>query len=322
MDGRSELVLRCAQRRRAELGGLSDAAFEELLRSVDENPSRYVATLEEESFAEIVSALDRIEALSADDDLLDDEEYLKARKGRLSELDAACERALALDPNNLDARTLRLIAADERPDVLIARLEELDREVRPSDEDSEPIGHSWANVHARPWLRLRAALSRAYLDAARYRSAAEACEQLLALSPEDALGARYTLALVLSRLEDESALDELDARFGRRGNAWLHLARVLLLYKLDRLGAARRALSGFCDLCEGGAFALLHPMFVDLYLPDRPVFAPGSFDEATMAVHEADPIVVDTPDFISWCSEQPRIADMAERFADERGLDW
>ena len=322
MDGRAELVLRCATRRRSELGGLSDAAYSELRASAEANPERFVTTTADESFAEVVRALAQMEADAADDDLLDDDQYLRARSQRLARLSEACDRALALDGDNLDARLLKILAADERPDVLIAQLEALDREVRPSDEQAEPVGQSWSNVYARPWLRLKAALSRTYLEAARYRASANACEQLLSLSPDDELGARLTLALALSRLEDEAALDALDARFGRRGNAWLHLARVLVLYKLDRLPAARRALRGFCELCDGGASALLHPMFVDIYLPDRPSFTPGSFEEAAMAVREADPIVVDTPDFIGWCAEQPSVTEMAERYSDEHGLDW
>ncbi|MBD9242503.1 MAG: hypothetical protein EGQ45_00305, partial [Clostridiales bacterium] len=94
----------------------------------------------------------------------------------------------------------------------------------------------------------------------------------------------------------EAFIDELDARFGRQGNAWTHLTRALLLFKLDRTPAARRALRGFASLCRGGAYALLRPTFVEPYLPDRPDAEPGSYAEAMMAVHECDPAIMDTPD--------------------------
>ena len=75
----------------------------------------------------------------------------------------------------------------------------------------------------------------------------------------DPLGARHTSALALARLEDEAALDALEASFGRRGDSWTQLARLILFYKLGRMGAARRALKGLDTLCEGGVYALLRP---------------------------------------------------------------
>ena len=145
---------------------------------------------------------------------------------------------------------------------------------------------------------------------------------MAALNPTDELGARHTWAIALARLEDEAAFDELDARFGRQGNAWTHLTRALLLFKLDRMPAARRALRGFASLCRGGAYALLRPTFVEPYLPDRPDAEPGSYAEAMMAVHECDPAIMDTPDFLGWASAQNGFAEQAQRFARENDLDW
>ena len=148
------------------------------------------------------------------------------------------------------------------------------------------------------------------------------CEELLALAPLDALGARLTYALALARLEDEDGFEWLDAREGRKGNAWFHLSRVLLMYKLGRMPAARRALKGYAQLCTGGAYILLQPIFVDTYLPDRPAFEPGSFFEAMLAAHEAEPIIADTPDFVGWAAEQPGFYDLALRYCADNGLDW
>ncbi len=61
---------------------------------------------------------------------------------------------------------------------------------------------------------------------------------------------------------------------------------------------------------------------VDTYLPDRPTAAPYSFDEATLAVHEADPIIVDVPDLVTWVQNQPDMLAAAKSFADKSGLDW
>ena len=61
---------------------------------------------------------------------------------------------------------------------------------------------------------------------------------------------------------------------------------------------------------------------IDTYLPDRPHAEAGGLEEATLAVHEADPIIADTPDFVAWAAEQPGFQGQAHAFADEHGLDW
>ena len=137
----------------------------------------------------------------------------------------------------------------------------------------------------------------------------------------DPLGARYTLALAYARLEDEPGFQELDRAWGHRDSAWSALARTLLLFKLDRMPAARRALTGYVSVYESGAFGLASPTLVEPYLPDRPSFEPGSLDEVVFAVHEAEPIIVDTPDFMNWCNSQPGFRESAEAFARRMGYD-
>lgn len=319
-----ELVLRCARKRRDKLGDLSDDGFAELVRAVRANPSSFVDDDEERAFAELSNALARIAASREGDDLLDDDEYRRERKRRLGKLESDCDRILAIDPSSIDARLLQALASDKDADEMLSVLLDLDEQVM-AEQGPMPLPGKrdvWDDVFARPRLRLSAALSRSMLETARYRMARQECDALLAVSPSDELGARMTCALALARLEDEAGFDALDARFGRVGNAWSHLARALLMYKLDRLPAAKRALMGFNELCEGGAYVLLRPCYVDTYLPDRPRVRPGSFEEATLAVHEADPIVVDTPDFVTWASTQPGFSESARRFADEGGYDW
>ena len=190
-------------------------------------------------------------------------------------------------------------------------------EAAPADGGTSP-----AAVFARPRMRLLAARARYQLDTARYRPAATSCELAVLNDPADELGCRYTWAIALARLEDEAGFDQLDAKFERQGNAWSHLARTLLMFKLDRMSAARRALRGYASLCKGGAYALLRPAFVETYLPCRPGFAPGSYDEAVLAVHECDPVVMDTPDFLTWAGAQEGFSEQARRFADDHDLDW
>lgn len=319
MNAWDELVERCARRRRSKIGPLSDDAYAELTLAVRENPQGFVDDPSDQAFLELAQALDAYRASLGDDDLLDDEAYQAARARRLSALAESCERAAATGPC-LDARLVALLARDLEPDPLLERLIELERD---SAQDLPPAdADAWDDVLLRSRLRLRAAVARTCLDGARYRMAESAARSVMDASPSDALGARHTCALALARLEDEMGFDQLDLRFSRQGSPWSHLARALLLYKLDRLSAARRALRGFDELCPGGAYALLRPTFVEVYLPDRPAVAPGGFEESTFAVREAEPVIADVPDFIPWCQGFDWLVSSAERFAEKNDLDW
>ena len=94
------------------------------------------------------------------------------------------------------------------------------------------------------------------------------------------------------------------------------------MYKLGRMSAARRALAGFDRLCQGGSYALMRPVFVEVYLPDRPPVAVNSLEEATLAVHEMEPTIADVPDFINWCQGHDWLVASARRFAEKNDLDW
>ena len=315
MNAREELVERLALTRRAALGGMSDAAFEELRLAVREAPESFIDTPANQAFALIAQALERFERSSEDDDLLDDDEYLKARRKRHARMVADCDQALALDESCTDARLLKALASEDNPDVLLGML--LDME-----EPVEAEGDAWDDVLLRPQLRIRAAAVRACMETARYRMAVEKARACIDLSPSDALGCRHSAALAYARLEDEAGFEELDARFDHRSSAWSLLARAILNFKRGRMGAARRSLAGFSSLVEGGAYALLRPILVDTYMPDRPAVAPCCYEEAMFAVHEADPIIVDVPDFASWAESQPAVRAAAQDYADKYGYDW
>ncbi len=321
MDAHEELVLRLAQKRSIALG-LSSSGYAELLLAVREDPSSFVDGKDDEALLLVQEALERYDTSRQDDDLLDDDAYLQTRQRRMARMRQDCAAALAVDPQCTDARLLDAIAQDLDVDpYLELLLDILDDSPEPSWSDGG-AADAWDDVFARPRLRVRAAIVRALFDSARYRKADEWAQGLLRDAPSDFLGARHTSALALARLEDEEGFEALDARLGRRGDSWSALGRVILLYKLGRLGAARRALLGYSRLSEGAAYALLRPVLKETYMPDRPCAQPYSYEEASLAVHEADPVIVDVPDLPAWAEAIPEIEGAARDYARKTGYDW
>jgi hypothetical protein len=153
--------------------------------------------------------------------------------------------------------------------------------------------------------------------------ALEVSQGLMAASPADQVGGRLTAALALARLEDEEGFNELDARLSGRENSWLNLGRTILLYKLGRMSAARRALRGYGELCEGsGIRPCSGPRLWRSTCQIGQRFPAGGFEEATFAVHEAEPIIADVPDFIGWADGFPWFHAAGESYAEANGYDW
>ena len=322
MNARAELIERVALRRRDQLGPLSDGAFQELFDDVKADVERFVETPEEEALLLVAKALERHEEARKDEDLMDDDTFFSSRAKRMTRLGRDCDAALAVDPTCFDAALLSTLSKDMAPDYALKPLLELEQQAIGTLAKGVLPPDTWSDPTLRPLLRIKAAVARTCLDSSRYRLAAEKAEEAIELSPSDPTGARHTCALAYARLEDETAFEALDVRFSRQGSAFEHLARTILLYKLGRMGAARRALGGFSRLCEGGAYALIKPVMVDTYLPDRPDAPTLSFAEATLAVHEADPIICDVPDFVAWAQGQRDTYFAAQDFARRKGYDW
>lgn len=331
---RSELYDRLAQHKSLELGGLSDDAYAELRQAVVADPDTYLTRSDDRAFAEVVRAVAANEDDMASEELIDDDEaYAKAVDSRLDRLHNRCDHAFETYPGTDDAIAMMAMIRSREPDTSLAKLQGARTQVLPQHEEvarsaglamtkPKPGQDVWECVDERPRLRLLATIARAQAETGRYRGACATCEQIIGENPSDMLGARFTWAICLARLEDEKGLDDLDAQFGRAGNAWMHLARTLLLFKLGRIPAAKRALKGYARLCRGGAHALLRPTFVEPYLPARPPFDPGSYTEARLAVHECDPVIMDTPDFLAWASSQDGFSEQARAFARDNDLDW
>lgn len=331
MNLTEELVQRCALKRRASIGSMSDAAYEELLLAVQSDLKSYASETDELPMYHLAQAVKRYQDSQLNDDSYTDEEFVQARITRLQTFLHALKNIREKYGENTDLLRMDALIHASDPESLLQALlaiqNQAEKEAKRTSnlEDSKTsatIPHDmWADVFTRPRLRLQAAIGRAYADTARFKLAATTCEQLLEDSPSDAVGARFTLALTYARLEDEVALNRLDDRFNHHSNAWIELARAILLFKLSRISSARRALKSYQMNTEGGAFALLHPTFVDIYIPDRPEIKTGSFNEALLAIHEAEPVIVDVPDFIEWAGNIPEFAAASDAYAAANGFD-
>lgn len=244
--------------------------------------------------------------------------------GRMPRTRALLARCLSLDPHCYDARNLDILARSETSDAALAALDALEPEAREwctarSEELDGTVADPWDAVCLRPWLRIRSRAVDLLIEGACYREAAARCEDMLSFAPTDGQGVRHTLALLYARLEDEDGLNRLDAAYGREASCWMHIARAVLLYKLGRMDAARRAATGLADLCPGAAYYLAYPTYVPPYLPDRPLYAPGTDQESLLATYEADFLVVDTPEFVDWCQSIERFSRAARSFGSSHG---
>lgn len=322
MNYTAELLDRLSMRRREELGTMSDQAFEELRLAVKQNPDAFVSNAKDAAFKHLGDALLADDASREDEEFMDDAAYEQAHQKRLTRLRAICHEALEIDAECLDAKLVLALTCSQEASTVLGALDELSQDCASHNITKHTPTTADEYAYRQAYLRLLAALVRSQLECASYSRCRANCETLLKLDPADSQGARYSLAIALARLEDEPAFNALDTRFARQGNAWSHIARTLLMFKFNRLSAARRALFGYAKLCRGGAYALLRPVFVETYLPDRPFFETGSFEEAVLAVHECDPVIMDTPDFLAWAMAQDGFSAQAEQFAKDNDLDW
>ena len=331
MNLTEELVQRCALKRRASIGSMSDAAYEELLLAVQSDLKSYASETDELPMYHLAQAVKRYQDSQLNDDSYTDEEFVQARITRLQTFLRVLENIREKYGENTDLLRMNALVHASDPESLLQALLAIQNQAEKEAKRTTNLEESkipatitydmWTDVFKRPRLRLQAAICRAYVDTARFKLAATTCEQLLEESPSDAVGARFTLALTYARLEDEAALNRLDDRFNHHSNAWIELARALLLFKLSRISSARRALKSYQMNTEGGAFALLHPTFVDIYIPDRPEVKTGSFNEALLAINEAEPVIVDVPDFVEWAGNIPEFAAASDAYAEANGFD-
>lgn len=214
------------------------------------------------------------------------------------------DEAVALDPECHDA--LRMRAAQECPtfeayyrylidglpavrESRLALRDRLQAEGRPTE----------AALVVRPLVRWLSAAADKALVCGRYRKALSLCREALELDPLDHGNVHYTAYLVLAKLEDEKALEELAHTYDRPRetfltpagvpplNGWLGLARAAVALRRGDAHGAREAIHGLLVTYPHAGLTLS----TQAEIPDsafaRLAVAPFSADELALAVSEA-----------------------------------
>jgi tetratricopeptide (TPR) repeat protein len=119
---------------------------------------------------------------------------------------ALIDKAIALDPECLDALLLKATIDSSGPKDLIQRLEEVAelaaRRLGGPAYFAENKGHFWLLLETRTYMTARAYLAEAYVDAGRTLDAIAVYEDALDLCPNDNMGVRYPLLGLYLRAGD------------------------------------------------------------------------------------------------------------------------
>lgn len=320
--------------------GLTDAARALLHNQVRSQPERYAADAHATSL--LAYAAERSRLIKSLDSMenLDDDEFERESNALFDRERAEMYRIWNADNLCVDARLLDILLADAPLDDCLNDLLKLEGEVRSYLEgrgsgfdtsaegywDARSLGAAGLTCEEATvsdpevvgWLHTVEAISQACLSTGRYRAAANYARIVMGARGyrSAGAGAAGTLLLALARLEDEDGFFSAarDAGAGIEDTPWFLLGRTLLMYKLGRVKNARRALRDFSARCEGGAFFLLNPTYQTPYLPVRPK-PRDPWDASHQAVWEADGVIVDTPDFVTWAASVDGVERDSEDFA-------
>ncbi len=107
---------------------------------------------------------------------------------------------------------------------------------------SEDVGHFWAILSTRPYMRARTGLAQTLSAIGRHKEAAEHYRDLLRLNPNDNQGNRHLLAACLLEMGDVDALLGLLGQYDEPTAAWLYTSAVATFIKKGDGPEARRLL--------------------------------------------------------------------------------
>ncbi|MBQ9008680.1 MAG: hypothetical protein IJ088_05040 [Clostridia bacterium] len=163
------------------------------------------------------------------------------------------EKALQLDPDNLDAERFYIFSTTNDPIELLRKLDqaiEHGKRVLKSKGlmDEESIGLYWGILETRPYMRLQGSYVDLLLASGMMRRAAEECREMLRLCERDNLGIRYRLMHIHAYFEDEKAALELWEEREKEMSTQMLLPLSVLYFKLFNLDEARKYLDMLAEV--------------------------------------------------------------------------
>ena len=316
-----EILDRLAERIRIE-DDLSDDAYKELLVHLEDNPREYTRNAEDASYLCLAEGLEAygnfLSTLAGETANGTDMSGIGMESVESADalMRTAYESALKVYPDNLDALYLKLFHANDK--VGIENLMRLKQLVEKHADHLDPI----PSVFTRPYQRLQASYICALVQNAAYMEAMQEGSRALQYDISDPFGVRHSMSLCLARLEDMPAFEVLEETFDRSSNCWSYLARIILLYRMNNLTAAKRTITGYTKLVPGAAHLFLSgahmfPIPRQLGRPETPTC---SFKECTIATSEAYEIIEDTPGLREWANSIDQVRESALEFQKSLGL--
>lgn len=165
------------------------------------------------------------------DDYLEMAEDATSKKKRLEYLNKAVE----LEPNNLDAARMIAEETSKQPEVLLTALSTLiEKGTSQMEKDGyfqNGMGDFWEILETRPYMRLRHAYLELLIECGMMRKAVGEAEELLRLCDNDNLGVRYELMHLYAYLEDEDRALALHKEYDEYDVSQMLLPLTVLYYK-------------------------------------------------------------------------------------------
>ena len=154
---------------------------------------------------------------------------------------AILERALKLDPDNLEARLFKLDPESLEFIHELKKLETLGKAVMQKRglDDEESIGNYWGIVETRAYLRIKALYADELQKRRMLTASVREYEDILRLNEADNMGIRYILMGIYCQLEQMEKAKELYQR-SPEASAQMLLPLILLSLKYDDELSAKR----------------------------------------------------------------------------------
>lgn len=144
--------------------------------------------------------------------------YLADSTSDVGKKKAYAEKALEIDPTDIDAGRIIATCTAKNGYDLVCRLEKVVEDGRKKMEDEgylngNAVGRFYGILDTRPYMRAVHHLALAYIKCGMLRRAAKICEYGITLNKNDNLGLRDILMHIYCRLEDEEKASSVMDRY-------------------------------------------------------------------------------------------------------------